>query len=109
MCDYYFDDEHEIAYKIDPISALVVRAEGNNELQEILVKTDVKVTNIKKEKVRRTLSEFFPTDKYDLESAKQVFSEKVLSKLVSGAKRISEQEYQAIKAKFEIVRVDNQY
>ncbi|MHB9093087.1 MAG: hypothetical protein ACYC21_00325 [Eubacteriales bacterium] len=101
MCVYYFDEDHEIAYKIDPIETSVVADKGNSNLMRILVHTDVKVTNIRREKVRRTISEYYPSEKYDLDSAKQIFSDTLLSKLINGAKKISEQEYESIKAKFE--------
>ena len=101
MCVYYFDEDHEIAYKIDPIETSVVVDVGNSNPGKILVHTDVKVTNIRREKVRRTISEFYPTDQYDLDAAKKVFSDTLLSKLIIGAKKISQQEYETIKAKFE--------
>lgn len=101
MTEYYFDEDHGIAYKVDPVAASVVRGEGKNISRAILVHTDVKVTNIKKQKVRRTLSEMYPSDKYDLDSAKKVFSDTLLSKFISGAKKISKQEYEQIKARYE--------
>lgn len=97
MCDYYFDEDHGIAYKIDPILVSVVRGEGRSGPETILVRTDVKVTNFKKEKVRRTLSEFYPSSKYDLDSAKKFFRDTLLSRFLSGAKKISHQEYTSIK------------
>lgn len=96
MCDYYFDEDHGIAYKINPILATVVN-EGNSNPEAILVRTDVKVTNYRKEKVRRTISELYPSNKYDFESAKKIFRDTLLSSLLRGAKRISENEYESIK------------
>jgi hypothetical protein len=101
MCEYYFNEDHDIAYKIDPVKASVVQGRAQSCQSSILVHTDVKITNIKKEKVRRTLSEFYPSEKYDLDSAVKSFSETFIPKLVSGSKKISEEEYAAIKAKFE--------
>lgn len=97
MCDYYFDEDHGIAYKINPILATVVNGEGKSNPEAFLVRTDVKVTNYKKEKVRRTISEFYPSNKYDLDSAKKIFRDTLLSRFLSGAKRISENEYESIK------------
>lgn len=100
MCDYYFDEDHGIAYKIDPVNAAVV-GRGEGSPTEILVHTDVKVTNIKKEKVRRTLAKSFPGTQYDLDSAKKIFAERVIRRLIHCARPISEEEYQKIKAKYE--------
>lgn len=100
MCEYYFDEDHGVAYKIDPVNASLVNG-GNGNPTEILVHTDVKVTNIKKEKVRRTLAEAYPTNQYDLDSAKKIFVQRLVSKLINGARQISEDQYQEIKQKFE--------
>ncbi len=102
MSDYYYDEDRGVAYKVDPIRTSVVHDEGNSTPRGILVHTDVKVTNCKREKVRRTISEFFPSERYDLDSAKKVFSDILLTRFISGAKRISEEEYQSIKSKFEV-------
>lgn len=102
MCDYYFDEDRGVAYKIDPVMTSVVRDESKSNPKGILVHTDVKVTNLKKEKVRRTISEFFPSEKYDLDEAKKVFCDTLLTKYIKGAKKISEEEYQTIKARFEM-------
>ncbi len=102
MSEYYFDEVHGIAYKINPIMVSVVQGEGKSSSKSILVHTDVKVTNLKKQKVRRTLSEIFPAEKYDLDSAKKKFNETTLAKFISGAKKITEQEYESIKTKFEV-------
>ncbi len=100
MCDYYFDEDHGIAYKIDSVNAAIVGG-GEGSPTEILVHTDVKVTNIKKEKVRRTLAESFSGTQYDLDSAKKIFAEKLMKRLTYVAKPISEEEYQKIKSRFE--------
>lgn len=102
MCNYFFDEDHGVAYKINPISAAFIDDEGADYRRSIIVHTDVKVTNLKKEKVRRTLSHVYPSEAYDLDAAKRIFNETLLSKFVSGARRISEQEYQNIKAQFEV-------
>lgn len=100
MCVYYFDEDHGIAYKIDPIATSIVQ-EGASNPGKIIVHTDIKVTNIRREKIRRTISEMYPTDQYDLDSARKLFSDKLLSKIVDGAKEISEQEYEYIKSRYE--------
>lgn len=100
MCVYYFDEDQGIAYKIDPIATSVVK-DGSSNPGKILVHTDIKVTNIRREKVRRTISELYRTDQYDLDSARRLFSDTLLSKLVGKAKEISEKEYESIKSKFE--------
>lgn len=101
MCEYFFDEEHGIAYKIDPVATTVVDG-GTGNPTEILVHTDVKVTNVRKEKIRRTLSELYPSDQYDSNAAKKLFAARLLKKLVNGAKQISEDEYLQIKAKYEV-------
>jgi len=101
MCEYYFDEDHGVAYKVNPVQASVVNSVGGSNAASILVLTDVKVTNMKKEKVRRTLSQVYPTETYDLDQAKRVFADTMVSRFVSGARRISEQEYQTINSKYE--------
>lgn len=100
MCVYYFDEDQGIAYKIDPIATSMIQ-DGSSNPGKILVHTDIKVTNIRREKVRRTISEMYPTDRYDLDSARKLFSDTLLSKLVGRAKEISEQEYESIKSRYE--------
>jgi len=102
MSDYYYDEDHGIAYKVDSIVTSVVHAGGQDSPEKILVLTDVKVTNMKKEKVRRTLSRMYPSDLYNSETAKQQFSDTLLSQFIDGSRKISEEEYQSIKARFEI-------
>ncbi|UNC91392.1 hypothetical protein [Candidatus Contubernalis alkaliaceticus] len=101
MCEYYFDEDRALAFKINSINSAFVYEEDQNNPKTILVHTNVKVTNFKKEKIRRILSETYPTDMYDFESAEKEFSNKLLAKLIDGAKKISEQEYETIKAKVE--------
>lgn len=101
MCVYYFDEDQGIAYKIDPIATSMVQS-GTSNPGKILVHTDIKVTNIRREKVRRTVSELYPSEQYDSDSARKLFSDTLLSKIVGGAKQISEQEYESIKSKYEV-------
>ncbi|WP_418792162.1 hypothetical protein [Phosphitispora sp. TUW77] len=97
MCLYYYDEDRGIAYKITPVKASVVCS----DVDSIVVHTDVKVTNLKKEKIRRTLSQLYPSDQYDLDSAKKDFADTMLSRFITGAKKISEQEYQTINSRLE--------
>ncbi|HEX3030833.1 MAG TPA: hypothetical protein VHS59_01100 [Bacillota bacterium] len=101
MSQYYYDEVREVAYKIDPI--LVSEVGGSNSLNPkgLLVHTDVKMTNYRREKVRRTICELFPQDSCDPETAKKQFSASLLGKLTRGARRISEEEYLNIKANYE--------
>lgn len=101
MCEYYFDEDRALAFKINSINSSFVYEEDEAKPKTILVHTNVKVTNFKKEKIRRILSETYPANMYDFESAEKEFSNKMLSKLIHGAKKISEQEYETIKAKVE--------
>ncbi|MBU7007170.1 hypothetical protein [Phosphitispora fastidiosa] len=96
MCFYYYDEERGIAYKVTPVKASVASSD-----ESIVVHTDVKVTNLKKEKIRRTLSQMYPSDQYDLDSAKKIFADTMLSRFISGARKISEQEYQTINSRYE--------
>ncbi|PKM81781.1 MAG: hypothetical protein CVU88_03740 [Firmicutes bacterium HGW-Firmicutes-13] len=97
MCEYYFDEERALAYKINPITTSLVQNGDKDEQKAILVHTNIKVTNFKKEKIRRILSELYPADQYDFESAKKKFRDTLLFKVISGAKKISEKEYESIK------------
>ncbi len=100
MPDYFFDEERALAYKINPLSVTIMESEKEGK-KAILVHTNVKVTNFKKEKIRRILSEKYPVDQFDKESAKQKFAETILSNFIEGASKISETEYQEIKARIE--------
>ena len=97
MCIYYYDEDRGIAYKVTPVKVSVV----SSETKSIMVHTDIKVTNLKKEKIRRTLSQMYPSDQYDLDSAKKIFADTMLSRFISGARKISEQEYQNINSRYE--------
>ncbi len=97
MCFYYYDEDRGIAYKVTPVKASV----ASSDAESIMVHTDVKVTNLKKEKIRRTLSQMYPSDQYDLDSAKKIFTDTMLSRFISGARKISEQEYQSINSRYE--------
>ncbi len=101
MSDFFFDEERAVAYKINPLVASIIQNDTTKKPKAILVQTNVKVTNFKKEKVRRILSEVYPIDKYDTETAKKKFNDTLIFKLVGGAKKISAEEYEAIKAKVE--------
>jgi len=86
MCVYLYDEDHGIAYKIDPIATSMIK-DGVKNQGKIFVHTDIKVTNIRREKVRRTISELYPTDRYDLDSARKLFSDTVLSKIIGEPKK----------------------
>lgn len=101
MCQYYYDEEHAIAYKIDPVTATLIDAPGKDS-KAIMVHANVKITNYKKEKIRRILSEVYPADQYDPESAKKEFVQTLLTNLVGGATEISEENYKSIKDKVEL-------
>ena len=97
MCIYYYDEDRGIAYKVTPVKVSVV----SSETKSIMVHTDIKVTNLKKEKIRRTLSQVYPTEQYDLDSARKIFSDTLLSRFINGARKISEQEYDTINSRYE--------
>jgi hypothetical protein len=101
MSDFFFDEERAVAYKINPLVTSIVQHKDTKEPQAILVQTNVKVTNFKKEKVRRILSEVYPIEKYDTEAAEKKFYDTLILKLVGNATKISAEEYEAIKAKVE--------
>jgi hypothetical protein len=101
MSDFFFDEERAVAYKINPLVTSIVQNKDTKEPQAILVQTNVKVTNFKKEKVRRILSEVYPIEKYDTEAAEKKFYDTLILNLVGNATKISAEEYEAIKAKVE--------
>lgn len=103
MCEYYYDEDRAVAYKIEPVKAAVVQNKKKYDDKSILVHTDVKVTNFKKEKVRRTLSKVYPSDEYDLDTAKKAFVDTTLFQLIASARKISEEEYEEIKARVEVL------
>ncbi|MBS4023451.1 MAG: hypothetical protein KGZ79_13705 [Dethiobacter sp.] len=102
MCEYYFDDERAIAYKIYPVVSSTLKDEKSGVEKAILVHTNVKATNFKKEKARRPLSEVYPLSHYDKETAVAAFYEKILARVLDGARKISEQEYDLIKNRVEV-------
>ena len=103
MSDYFFDEDRATAFKIDPLVASVINNKENDTPKVILVQTNVKITNFKKEKVRRILSEVYPIDLYDEETAKAKFQDTLVSRLIGTAKKISAEEYASIKAKVELM------
>jgi hypothetical protein len=102
MCEYYFDDERAIAYKIYPITASAIKDEDSGTDKAILVHTNIKATNFKKEKARRALSDVFPSDQYDRDTAKKAFLEGTLARVLGNARKITEQEYDIIKSRVEV-------
>lgn len=96
MNDYYYDEERATAYKV---SVPEVSAVPGGE--SLLVHVNLKATNYKKEKVRRTVSETYPVDRFTPDLAKTAFVENVLSRVLAGATRISREEYDRIKERVE--------
>ncbi|MCR3923524.1 MAG: hypothetical protein NUK65_13595 [Firmicutes bacterium] len=103
MSSFYYDEDLAMVYKISPVVASVVEDEDKKVPTAILVHANIKVTNFKREKVRRTLSEVYPRDRYDLESAKEAFVDNVLGKVLGKATVISQEEYDNIKKRVEPV------
>ncbi len=101
MSEYYYDEELAMAYKVDPIMASMVEDEVRGSASAVLVHTNVKITNYKKEKIRRVLSEVYPCDQYNMEAAREAFEQKVLGKLLSSAVKIPKDEYDRIKKRVE--------
>lgn len=101
MSGFYYDEEMATVYKISPVVASIVEDEDKGVPTAILVHTNVKVTNFKREKVRRTLSEIYPYNQYDLDSAKEAFEQNILKKLLGSATEISEDEYDRLKKRVE--------
>ncbi|GAB4256370.1 hypothetical protein [Thermincola ferriacetica] len=99
MCDFYYDEENGVAYKVDPIRVSFTGERDNSGM--IVVQTDVKVTNLRKEKIRRTLAEVYQAGEYNLETAKEKFINSRLKVFMGGARKIPESEYEEIKAKYE--------
>ncbi|MBS4008896.1 MAG: hypothetical protein KGZ45_10820, partial [Clostridium sp.] len=54
-------------------------------------------------KVRRTISEIYPSSEYGLDLAKKAFEDKVLAKLIGKATPIEQDEYDRIKKRLEPV------
>ena len=101
MSEFYYDEDLAMVYKISPVVASIMEDEDQGVPTAILVHTNVKVTNFRREKVRRTLSEIYPYNDYDLESAKKAFENKVLARLLGNATQISQDEYDRIKKRVE--------
>lgn len=101
MSNFYYDEEHGVAYKVDPVITSLIP--GQEDEGMIVVQTDVKVTNFKKEKIRRTLIEAYPVGEYDEDSAKEKFIGSMLRSFMQGAKKIPEDEYLNIKSRYEAV------
>lgn len=101
MSDFYYDEDLALVYKISPVVASIVENEDARVPTMILVHINVKVTNFKREKVRRTLSEVYPLTQFDLESAKKKFEATILKKLLGNAAAISKDEYDDIKKRVE--------
>jgi hypothetical protein len=98
---YFYDDDLAMVYKISPVAATVIKDEDQKIPTAILVHANVKVTNFKREKVRRTISEVYPYEQYDIDAAKEAFTNDVLLKVLGNATAISEEEYNAIKRRVE--------
>ena len=103
MSSFYYDEDLALVYKISPVVASVVEKETNGVPAAILVHADIKVTNFKREKVRRTLSEVYPSSEYDIETAKQAFTDNVLQQVLGTAVAISQEEYDSLKMRLEPV------
>ena len=101
MNGFYYDEDLALVYKISPVVASVVENENKGVPAVILVHADIKVTNFKREKVRRTLSEVYPANKYDIDAAKQAFIDNILSQLLGKAVIISKEEYDDFKLRLE--------
>lgn len=101
MSRFYYDEELALVYKISPVVASIVEDEDQEVPTAILVHTNVKVTNFRREKVRRTLSQIYPYQEYDMDQAKQEFEDTVLAKLLGKATPISQDEYDRIKKRVE--------
>ncbi|NLN06389.1 MAG: hypothetical protein GX167_02075 [Firmicutes bacterium] len=101
MHKYYYDEDLALVFKISPVVASVVENDDTGAPATILVHADIKVTNFKREKVRRTISEVYPADRYNPDSAKKVFTATVLQQVLGNAVAISEEEYDALKMRLE--------
>lgn len=101
MCEYYFDEERAVAYKVYPVVASIVKDDKQEDREVIMVHTNIKATNFKKEKVRRTFSKLYSLDEFTPEKAREDFIATMLPKLFSGAKKISDKEYEDIESRVE--------
>ncbi|MCL5981417.1 MAG: hypothetical protein M1571_02650 [Firmicutes bacterium] len=96
MNDFYYDEERATAYKVSEPEVSVVPGG-----ESLLVHVNLKATNYKKEKVRRTVSEMYPADRFTPDSAKAAFIGNVLPRVLGSATRISREEYDRIKERVE--------
>jgi len=103
MSRFYYDNEMAMVYKIGPVVASEVKKKDQDIPTAILVYTDIKITNFRREKIRRTLSEVYPLPDYDLETAKKAFIDNVLSRFLGEAEPISEEKYAALEKRLEPV------
>jgi len=103
MNKFFYDEDLAMVYKISPVVATLIEKEGKGVPAEILVHANVKMTNFKREKVRRTISEIYPSSEYGLDLAKKIFEDKVLARLVGKATPIEQDEYDRIKRRLEPV------
>ncbi|MDW7649755.1 MAG: hypothetical protein SCK29_01270 [Bacillota bacterium] len=101
MSRFYYDEDLAVVYKISPVVASVVEDEDQGNPKAILVHTNVKVTNFRREKIRRTLSEVYPYSDYDKETAIEKFEKTVLARLLGSATPIPQDEYDRIKKRVE--------
>ncbi len=103
MNKFFYDEDLAVLYKISPVVATLIEKEDEGAPTEILVHTNVKITNFKREKVRRTISEVYPSSEYGLDLAKKTFEDKVLARLVGKTTPIEQDEYDRIKRRLEPV------
>ena len=103
MSQFYYDNDLAMVYKVGPVVASEVKQKKQDAPTAILVYTDVKITNFRREKIRRTLSEVYPLTDYDFETAKKEFTDNVLSRFLGDAVPISEEKYAALKKRLEPV------
>lgn len=101
MSRFYYDEELATVYKISPVVATAVEKESEGSPATILVHANVKITNFRREKIRRTLSEVYQFGEYDLDTAKVEFEKRVLGKFIGQAAPISQDEYDKIKRRVE--------
>ncbi|HHX75099.1 MAG TPA: hypothetical protein GX699_09375 [Firmicutes bacterium] len=107
MNKYYYDEDLALVYKISPVVASVVESVNENMPATILVHADIKVTNFKREKIRRTISEVYPANRYNPDSAKKIFKDTILPQVLGNAVAISKEEYDALKMRLEPVSYCN--
>ena len=101
MSGYYYNEELAVVYKVGPVAASLVKDKNENGQEVILVHTTIKMTNFKREKVRRTISEVYSTADYDEETAKKDFIDRILPRVLGKAAAISEKEYKSLEKRLE--------